>query len=213
MSCGSMSPAQRRVAPGAWFPQFRPTRGPVEAPVGVGRAGMGAWVILAIIVLNAVIGFYQEFNAEKSIAALKKLTAPEAKVRRDGRVISIPATGIVTGDILALEAGDLVAADARLLSAASLYVLNRALFASLQGGRDLQRGEGAVGAQLEQARLDPVSPERLDGAPAGFLRREGILRGVQAEGRRRPRSARRTQVAALRSDRRSTPATRPLRTC
>ena len=74
-----------------------------------------AIAILAIVVLNAVIGFYQEFNAEKSIAALKKMTAPQAKVRRDGQVTSIPASGIVAGDILALEAGDLVAADARLL--------------------------------------------------------------------------------------------------
>jgi Ca2+-transporting ATPase len=86
-----------------------------------------AIAILAIVVLNAVIGFYQEFNAEKSIAALKKMTAPQAKVRRDGQVTSIPASGIVTGDILALEAGDLVAADARLLTAASLKCIESAL--------------------------------------------------------------------------------------
>ncbi|MGZ8529514.1 MAG: cation-translocating P-type ATPase [Candidatus Binatia bacterium] len=79
-----------------------------------------AVAILAIVVLNAVIGFYQEYNAEKSIAALKKMTAPQAKVRRDGQVTSIPARGIVAGDIIALEAGDLVAADARLLEASSL---------------------------------------------------------------------------------------------
>lgn len=79
-----------------------------------------AIAILAIVILNAVIGFYQEFNVEKSIAALKKMTAPQAKVRRDGQVTLIPAARVVTGDILALEAGDLVAADARLLSAASL---------------------------------------------------------------------------------------------
>ena len=86
-----------------------------------------AIAILAIVILNAAIGFYQEFNAEKSIAALKKLTAPQAKVRRDGEVISIPASGIVTGDILALEAGDLVAADARLLTAASLKCIEATL--------------------------------------------------------------------------------------
>ncbi len=86
-----------------------------------------AIAILAIVVLNAVIGFYQEFNAEKSIAALKKMTAPQAKVRRDGQVTSIPASGIVAGDILTLEAGDLVAADARLLEAASLKCIESAL--------------------------------------------------------------------------------------
>ena len=86
-----------------------------------------AIAILAIVVLNAVIGFYQEFHAEKSIAALKRMTAPEAKVRRDGQVTSIPASGIVSGDILALEAGDLVAADARLLEAASLKCIESAL--------------------------------------------------------------------------------------
>ncbi|WP_340123612.1 HAD-IC family P-type ATPase [Methylobacter svalbardensis] len=86
-----------------------------------------AIAILTIVVLNAVIGFYQEFNAEKSIAALKKMTAPQAKVRRDGQVTSIPASGIVAGDILELEAGDLIAADARLLEAASLKCIESAL--------------------------------------------------------------------------------------
>ena len=80
---------------------------------------LGEWVdafaILAIVMLNAVIGFYQEFSAEKSIAALKKMTAPRAKVWRDGAVTTLAAAEIVPGDILELEAGDLVAADARLL--------------------------------------------------------------------------------------------------
>ena len=88
---------------------------------------MDAIAILAIVVLNAAIGFYQEFNAEKSIAALKKMTAPLAKVWRDGQISSIPASGIVAGDILALEAGDVVAADARLLAAASLKCIESAL--------------------------------------------------------------------------------------
>ena len=83
--------------------------------------------ILAIVVLNAVIGFYQEFKAEKSIAALKKLTAPQAKVRRAGQVTAVPAASVVAGDILVLEAGDLVAADARLLEAASLRCIEATL--------------------------------------------------------------------------------------
>src|SRR6185436_15219438 len=94
---------------------------------GVLGEAVDAIAILAIVVLNAGIGFYQEFNAEKSIAALKKMTAPHAKVRRDGKVTSIPASEIVAGDILSLEAGDLVAADARLLEAASLKCVESAL--------------------------------------------------------------------------------------
>ncbi len=108
-----------------------------------------AIAILAIVVLNAVIGFYQEFKAEKSIAALKKLTAPEARVLRDGQVTSIPASGIVVGDILALEAGDLVAADARLLKAASLMCIESALTgestAETKQPATLEQGDVALG--------------------------------------------------------------------
>ncbi len=86
-----------------------------------------AMAILAIVALNAAIGFYQEFKAEKSIAALRLLAAPQAKVLRDGTVVEIPATGLVVGDVLALEAGDLVAADARLLKLASLTCIESAL--------------------------------------------------------------------------------------
>jgi P-type Ca2+ transporter type 2C len=98
--------------------------GAVSAMLG---EGVDAIAILAIVVLNAAIGFYQEFNAEKSIAALRKMTAPLARVRRDGKVTSVPATGIVTGDVLMVEAGDIVAADARLLGAASLTCSEAAL--------------------------------------------------------------------------------------
>lgn len=86
-----------------------------------------AFAIFAIVILNAVIGFYQEFNAENSIAALQRMTAPQAKVRRDDKMILIPASGVVTGDILCLEAGDMVAADARLIQAASLKCTESAL--------------------------------------------------------------------------------------
>lgn len=97
------------------------------AMAGVLGEVVDALVILAIVMLNAAIGFYQEYSAQKSIAALKKLTAPHAKVRRGGNISSIPASGVVIGDILALEAGDMVAADARLLSAASLSCIESAL--------------------------------------------------------------------------------------
>jgi P-type Ca2+ transporter type 2C len=86
-----------------------------------------AVAIFAIVLLNAIIGFYQELSAEKSIAALMKMTAPQAKVRRDDQVISVAAAELVTGDILELEAGDLIAADARILRAASLKCIESAL--------------------------------------------------------------------------------------
>ncbi len=94
---------------------------------GVMGERIDAFAIFAIVVLNAVIGFYQEFSAEKSVASLRKLTAPQARVRRDGQVSLIAATDIVVGDILALETGDLVAADARLLEAHSLRCVESAL--------------------------------------------------------------------------------------
>jgi len=85
--------------------------------------------IIAIVALNALIGFAQEFRAEKAAAALARLTAPKARVIRDGRSVICEASTVVAGDVLLLEAGDLVAADARLVDASLL----RANEASLTG--------------------------------------------------------------------------------
>jgi Ca2+-transporting ATPase len=74
-----------------------------------------AIAILLIVVLNALLGYYQERRAEAALDALQKLTAPSARVRRDGKVAIIPAAEVVPGDILDLEAGDAIAADARLV--------------------------------------------------------------------------------------------------
>ncbi|MBL9168433.1 MAG: cation-translocating P-type ATPase [Verrucomicrobiales bacterium] len=86
-----------------------------------------ALAILAIVILNAAIGYYQEYRAEQSIAALRQLTAPRANVQRDGQPQLIAATAIVIGDILALEAGDWVPADARLLETSSLKCVESTL--------------------------------------------------------------------------------------
>ncbi len=114
-----------------FFGQFRNLIIWVLIAAGVISAVLGdvvdAIAILAIVVLNAVIGFYQEFRAEQSIAALRKMTAAQAKVRRGGQVTAISAADIVTGDMLVLEAGDLVAADARLLRVASLTCIESAM--------------------------------------------------------------------------------------
>ncbi|HEY8346928.1 MAG TPA: cation-translocating P-type ATPase [Symbiobacteriaceae bacterium] len=93
--------------------------------------GMGetadAITIVVIVVLNAVLGFVQEYRAEQSLEALKQLAAPTARVRRGGQEMTVPASELVPGDLLLLEAGDRVPADARLLEASSLEVEEAAL--------------------------------------------------------------------------------------
>jgi Ca2+-transporting ATPase len=81
-----------------------------------------AIAIGAIVTLNAVIGFIQEYRSEKAMEAMEKLTAPKARVLRGGREFIISAREIVPGDILLLEAGDRIAADARLLETVDLSV-------------------------------------------------------------------------------------------
>ncbi len=78
--------------------------------------------IVVIVILNAVLGFTQEYRAEKAMAALKKLAAAAATVLRDGAETSIPATELVPGDVVILEAGSIIPADVRLLEAAGLQV-------------------------------------------------------------------------------------------
>jgi Ca2+-transporting ATPase len=79
-------------------------------------------VILIVVVINAFLGFYQEFQAEKSLAALKKMLALQATVRRDNRIQELSAEQLVPGDIVILEAGDKIPADGRLVAANSLEV-------------------------------------------------------------------------------------------
>ncbi len=79
-------------------------------------------IIIAIVVLNAIMGVVQEAKAEKSLEALKTMTAPVAKVRRDGKIVSIKAEEVVPGDIVLLEAGNYVPADARLIKTSNLKV-------------------------------------------------------------------------------------------
>lgn len=79
-------------------------------------------VILAVIVLNAILGTVQHFKAEKSLESLKKLSSPRVKIMRDGLKSEIDAADVVPGDIMLLEAGDMVAADARIIRNYSLKV-------------------------------------------------------------------------------------------
>src|SRR5215213_10196273 len=84
-------------------------------------------VIAVIVVLNAALGFAQEYRAERAMAALKRLSAPVVKVRREGHVLEIPAGELVPGDVVLLEAGNLVPADGRLLEGVNLRVQESAL--------------------------------------------------------------------------------------
>ena len=79
------------------------------------------------MVINAVVGFFQEHRAERAVMALRSMTAPRARVMRDGHSVMMPADAIVPGDLLVLEAGDVVAADARLLDAHALTTNEAAL--------------------------------------------------------------------------------------
>lgn len=86
-----------------------------------------ALIILAVVILNAAFGVYQEGQAEAAIEALKDMSSQIARVRRDGHVVEIDSRELVPGDIVMLEAGDVVPADMRLLEAASLKIEEAAL--------------------------------------------------------------------------------------
>ena len=92
---------------------------------------LGEWedalVILVIVILNALLGFWQEFRAEKALAALKSLSAPSVRVLREGGVREVPARELVPGDVVLVEAGNLVPADCRIIEAANLKVQEAAL--------------------------------------------------------------------------------------
>ncbi len=79
-------------------------------------------IIIAIVVLNAIMGLVQEEKAEKSLEALKKMSAPVTKVKRNGKIVTVKGTEIVPGDIIILEAGNYISADCRLITSYNLKV-------------------------------------------------------------------------------------------
>ena len=104
-----------------------------------------ATAILAILLLNGVLGFVQEYRAEAALDALKQLSAPTATVMRDGVERDIPAEELVPGDIVLLEAGDKVPADGRLVEAASLRLIEAALTGESSPTRKRTTAVDAVG--------------------------------------------------------------------
>ena len=85
------------------------------------------YIIIGVVILNAVLGVYQESKAEAAIEALQTMTAAQSKVIRDGEMTIVPSADLVPGDVVILEAGDSVPADGRLLEAASLKIEESAL--------------------------------------------------------------------------------------
>ena len=94
---------------------------------GEGEGFTDVIIILAVVIVNAILGVYQESKAEKAIEALQKMSAATSKVLRDGKVQIIHSEDLVVGDVILLEAGDAVPADARILENASLKVEEAAL--------------------------------------------------------------------------------------
>ena len=77
-------------------------------------------VILAIVILNAVLGVYQEGKADQALAALKKMSSPQTKVIRDGKLLMVDSENVVVGDVISIDAGDSISADMRLIESSSL---------------------------------------------------------------------------------------------
>ncbi len=112
-------------------------------------------IIVAIVVLNSIMGLIQESKAEKSLEALKKMSAPVAKVRRGGKIVTVKGTEIVPGDIVILEAGNYVPADCRLISSYNLKIEESSLTGEtvpvLKDAKMLLNKETALGDMINMA--------------------------------------------------------------
>lgn len=137
---------------------------------------LGDWIeaaaILAIVVLNGIIGFLQEQKAERALAALQKLSSPIARVRRNHSTQKIPATELVPGDIIELEAGDNIPADVRLLTSFGMRVQESAL-----------TGESEPVAKNANCQLKASTPlgDRSNMAYMGTVTVSGRARGIVVE--------------------------------
>jgi len=122
----------------------------------------------AIVVINALVGFFQEYRAERAVLALRAMTAPRARVLRDGHAVVIAAAEIVPGDVVLLDAGDVVAADGTLVEANALLTNEAAL-----------TGESApVEKSTKPASMDAPLAERHDSVFMGTAVANGTGRAV-----------------------------------
>lgn len=128
--------------------------------------------IVVIVLLNASIGFTQEYRAERAMAALKQMAAPSARVRRGGELLAVPADSLVPGDVVLLEAGTIVPADLRLFEAAQLQVAE----AVLTG--ESQAVDKATAATATIAAAETALGDRLNMAYKGTVVTRGRGAGL-----------------------------------
>ncbi|NCA81741.1 MAG: cation-translocating P-type ATPase [Opitutae bacterium] len=121
--------------------------------------------ILAIVILFGVLGFIQEYRAEKAMAALKQMSSPVVRVRRDGALREIPARELVPGDIVLIESGNIVPADLRLIEVVNLGVMEAAL-----------TGE----SEAVKKQIDAIANEKL---PLGDRKNLAFMGTLVAHGR------------------------------
>lgn len=127
----------------------------INAIVNKGHVESTEWIetiiILVVVILNAVLGVFQENKAEKSLEALKKMSQPSCKVIRDGKVDVIPSAEVVVGDIILVEAGDFIPADARIIESTELKVDESSLTGesvpASKNNLELPEGEHPLGDQ------------------------------------------------------------------
>lgn len=129
LSVSGRNEIQERGGKSPWlilWEQFTSTMALILTAAALLAAAVGSFrdslTIMSIVCLFAILGFVQEYRAERAMLALKRLAVPTVRVRRDGIVFEIEATNLVTGDIVLLEAGNLVPADCRVLESSSLKV-------------------------------------------------------------------------------------------
>src|SRR5512139_871777 len=129
-----------------------------------------AGAIMAIVVLNSILGIVQERRAEEALAALKKLAAPDAQVMRDGHRVSVPSYNLVPGDLVFLEAGNFVPADIRLLEAVNLRVEEASLT-----GESLAVQKNAASVLDEDVPLGDRKNTALMGTVVSYGRGRGVV--------------------------------------
>lgn len=109
-------------------------------------------IILAIIIINAIVGFIQEYRAEKAMEALKNMAANYARILREGKIIDIPASNLVPGDVVILEAGNIIPADVRFFEAHQIKVDESALTGEShnvgKNPEELSQGDYALGDRV-----------------------------------------------------------------